>query len=262
MRLIPFLLVGTMVFCRVTPANGQQGRPTVKEATTAQVVEPMTLQKAKDPVSLHFELEMGGKVLGYGIASLTPADRNGNGGYRYRFESAIILPNGQRMEAEASARLTDTFEPLEVEFRREVTSPDGKRLSTVERAELGDTEVLLTREADADPPARRSVPKPESPFVFGVEFFVQRVDLKRFPVFVIREFDFQKGSIVAQHFKIESDSRGIRRLVSGEDDGSVGYVFEIDAKGELVSWSEPPLPVVSKTCSRERYEELRKSIGR
>ena len=152
------------------------------------------------------------------------------------------------------------FSPTEVELRREVIAPNRQRKLTVHRAEILDKEVLLTRETDGGAPTQHSVSRPESPFVFAVEFLVPRVDLKRFPAFAIREFDPQEGNIIVQHFRVESESGGIRRLVSHEDDGSVGYTFEIDAKGELVSWTEPPLPVVSTRCSPERFEELRKSM--
>ena len=231
-----------------------------KEATTAQVLQGVPRRSVKRPTVLHFEAELGGKTLGFSIASLIPAGKDGTGGSHYRVESALVLPNGQRIDGEATARLNDAFAPTEVQFRREVTLPDGKRQSTVDRAEVRDNEISLTREVDTDPPTNRSVPRPESPFVLAVEFLVQRVDLKRFPAFAVREFDFQEGNIIVQHFKVGSELKGSRWLVSREDDGSIGYAFEIDAKGEVVSWAEPPLPVVFKRCSRERSEELRKSM--
>jgi len=231
-----------------------------KEPTNVQVVEAAARRNVTQPTVLHFEAEMGGKTMGFSVASLIPSRKDRAGGNKYRSESTLLLPDGRRMYGEATARLDDAFEPTEVQFRREVISRDGKRQSTLDRAEVQNDSVLLTREVNTDPPVTRSVPRPESPFVFGVEFFVQRVDLKRFPAFAVGEFNAQDGGIIVQHFKVESGSQGARRLASREDDGSVGYVFEFDAKNELVSWTEPPLPLVFKRCSPERFEELRKSI--
>ncbi len=232
-----------------------------KEPTTAQVVEAVARRNVAQPTVLRFEAEMGGKTVGFSVASLIPSRKDRTGGNNYRSESTLLLPDGRRMYGEATARLNDTFEPTEVQFRREVTSPEGERQSTLDRAEVQDDAVLLTREVNTDPPVTRSIPRAESPFVFGIEFFVQRVDLKRFPAFAVGEFNPQDGGIIVQHFKVESGSEKGRRLVSREDDGSVGYVFEFDAKGELVSWTEPPLHLVFKRCSRERTEELRTSLG-
>jgi hypothetical protein len=260
MRLIPFLFFGTLVLCGVSPVNGQQGRPTEKEATTAQVVAAMSAKTTSGSHDAYFEAVMGEKTLGFSVSTLAPSENNGSNGYLYRSESLLHLPNGPRIEGKATAHVNETFEPREVELRREVMMPDGKREVTVDRAEIGDKEVSLTRETDGDRASTRSVPRPESPFAFAVEFLIQRVDATRFPVFALREFDPQKGGVIARHFKAESGTGDARRLISREDDGSVGYTFEIDAKGVLVSWTEPPLPVVFKRCSRERIEELRKSL--
>lgn len=231
-----------------------------KEATTAQVVAAMTGLTKNQSLMSHFEATMDGKPIGFSSFSLSATGSGRSTSLRYQAEIVVSLGDGTRIEGSATASLNKAFEPTEVELRREVTAPNGKRQSTVDRAEILDKEVLLTRETDGGAPTQRSVSRPESPFVFALEFIVQRVDLNGFPAFALREFNPQEGSIIVQHFKAESESGGVRRLVSREDDGSVGYVFEIDAKGELVSWTEPPLPVVSKRCSRERFEELRKSL--
>lgn len=241
-------------------SEGQALSQSEREATTAQVVAAMSELSKGQVLTLNFEATMDGKPIGFSRSSLSATGSGRSGSFRYQAEVVVSLGDGTRIEGSATASLNKSFEPTEVELRREVTAPNGQRQTTVDRAEVQDNEVSLTREVDANPPTNRSVPRPESPFVFGVEFFVQRVDLKAFPAFAIRELDPQEGSIIVQHFEAESESGRVRRLVSREDDGSIGYVFEIDAKGELVSWTEPPLPVVSKRCSHERFEELRKSL--
>jgi len=231
-----------------------------KEATTAQVVAAMNEPMKDQTLTLHFEATMDGKPIGFGRSTLSTTGSGRSGSFRYQMEMVVSLGDGTRIEGSSTASLNKLFEPTEVELRREVTTPNGKRQLTVDRAEILDKEVLLIRETDGGTRTEHSVSRPGSPFVFAVEFFVRRVDLRRFPVFALHEFDLQEGNVIVQHFKAESKSGGIRRLVSREDDGSVGYAFEIDAEGELVSWTEPPLPVVSKRCSRERFDELRKSM--
>jgi hypothetical protein len=248
------------MLCVLILSEGRALSQSEKEATTAQVVAAITGLTKNQSLTLYFEATMDGKPVGFSTASLSATGSDQSASLRYQVEMAVSLGNGARTEGSLTASLNKSFEPMEVELRREVTAPNGKRQSTVERAEILDKEVLLTRETDGGARTERSVSRPESPFVFAVEFIIQRADLKAFPAFAIRELNPQEGSIIVQHFKAESESGRVRRLVSREDDGSVGYVFEIDAKGELVSWTEPPLPVVSKRCSRERFEELRKSL--
>ncbi len=253
------LIFASLFFVLILSA-GRALSQSEKEATTAQVVAAMTGLTKNQSLILHFEATMGGEPIGFSSTSLSAAGGGRSDSYRYQSEAVISLGDGTWIEGRATASLNKSFEPTEIELRREVIAPNGQRRSSVNRAEILDKEVLLTRETDGGARTQRSVSRPDSPFVFAVEFIVQGVDLKGFPAFAIREFDPQEGDIIVQHFRAEPGSGGVRRLVSRKDDGSVRYAFEIDAKGELVSWTEPPLPVVYKRCSRERSEELRESM--
>ena len=233
-------------------------RDTVEPAT-AEIVASIGKITNTRTLELHFEMVTDGKAVGFGRTFLRP---QGSGSYQYEAEIVYNLGEGARIEGWAKATLNASLEPVEVEARRELVAPNGNRKSTLRRAEIQSNEVLVTLEEDGAPATQQIMPRPQSPFVFALEFLVQRIDLERFPAFSLREFDVQDRAVKNQHFRVESGPNGIRRLVSRKDDGSIGYVFEVDAKGGLVSWAEPPLPVVSKTCSPERFEEMRKSMGR
>lgn len=239
--------------------SGQAMSQPNKEPTTAQVIAAARENVKDKKVTLYFEAIMEGKPIGFGMSTLSPTGSGQTRSFQYRTEMVFNL-EGVRIEGSVSATLNLSFEPTEVEVRRDVTAPNGNRQSTVERADILDKEILLTREADGGARTQRNVSRPDAPFVLAIEFIVRQIDLKRFPAFALREFDPQEGNVIVQQFRAEVESGGIRRLVSREDDGSIGYLFEIDAKGELLSWAEPPLPVVNKQCLRERFEELRKSL--
>ncbi|GAG44144.1 unnamed protein product, partial [marine sediment metagenome] len=101
---------------------------------------------------------------------------------------------------------------------------------------------------------------PDRPFVFAIEFLVKRIDLRRFTEFSLSEFEPQKGVVIAQHFVAKPRPDGGFDLSSSEDNGDIGYQFSLDSKGKVLSMHEPPLPVTTKRCSRERIEQLRRSL--
>ena len=252
--------VGPLIFSIAKLASGEQAKQSEKEPTTAEVVASIGDIAGDRTLELQLEAIAEGMPVGFCRTSLSSTGSSGSGTFKYEAELVISLGQGARIEGWIKALLGPTLEPIEIELRRELVAPNGKRKTTVHRIKIRDTDVLHTLEVDGNPATQQHLPRPESPFVFALEFVVQRTDIERFPAFALREFDVEDRTVKTQHFSVETGSGGIRRLASREDSGEVGYVFEVDGKGELLSWIEPPLSVVFKRCSRERFGELRKSM--
>lgn len=256
MNAAPPLLAVLMMIVAASPTRAQDSQ----EASTAQVLESLGEQPVKKEITRRFETQLRGEPLGFSIVSLEPVAGE-NGGYRYRMEALLVLPNGQRVEAAARARLSNAFEPSEVEFSRRVVDGSGNAAEAVERAEISDTEVLIATSAAGGSPVQRVVARPQSPFVFGTEFIMPLVDTQRYPKFALREFNFQEGLVSTLHCTATGKPGEARELTAKDDAGEIRAVFEIDSQGNVVSWREPPMPISSKFCTQDRVEELRKLLN-
>lgn len=269
MRNPSIVWVGLMVMVSWRPLCAQETPPAAKsesapsaapaaaEATAADVLAALKEVKLDAPIVLNFEAVVGPATVGYSSAKLSAAKSDTATLLHYDVESVIITQDGTRLEMQIHAKLTPRFEPLEVELRRDVIPEGGQPQTIVERAEIQEKEVVLSKISGADPATRRTVPRPASPFVFAAEFLVQRIDLKRFPKFLLHEFNAQKGTLKAHHFQSGTEPGGGVRLVSQKDDGKPGYSYLIDAAGAVQTWGEPPTPVSFKASPPDRFEEVK-----
>ncbi len=231
------------------------------EATTADVLSSLrTAEAVNDPERIYFEMLLGEDPIGFAVHSLTGRTEKEGGGYSYRVEMEIVMPNGARTSGLVTAHLTSNYEPKNIEMRRTVMAPDGTARGTVDVARIGADTVTIRRGMQGETPSENTVACPDRPFVSAIEFLVQRIDLRRFTKFTLREFDPQKAVVIAQHFVTKPRPDGGFDLSSSEDNGDIGYQISLDSKGKVVSMREPPLPVTTKRCSRERIEQLRRSL--
>jgi len=227
-------------------------------ASAAEVLAALREVKLDAPQMLYLEAVAGPATIGYTQCKLSAAKLDGSTGLEYELVSVLVTPDKTRLEGTLRARLTSRFEPLEIESRRNAIPPSGPPRETVERAEIHEAEIVLSRSEGDNPVATRTVPRPPSPFVSAVEFLIQRVDAKRFTSFVIPELNPQLGTLVAHHFHTGPEPAGGYRLASTKDNGQPGYSFQVDAKGALETWREPPTPVLFKVCPADRFEEVKK----
>lgn len=231
------------------------------EATTADVLSSLHSGEAvSDSERIYFEMLLGEKPIGFTVHSLSGRVEEKGGGYSYRVEMEIVMPNGARISGLVTGHLNSNYEPKNIEVRRTVTAPDTTSQVTVEGTRIGEDTVTIRRVTQGETLSENTVAVPDRPFVSAIEFLVQRIDLRRFTKFTLREFDPQKGAVISQHFVAKTRPDGGFDLSSSEDNGDIGYQFSLDSKGEVVSMYEPPLPVTTKRCSRERIEQLRHSL--
>ena len=210
--------------------------------------------------TMHFEMTTQNTTIGYMIASLRPAGSD-SPWLEYRVETVMKLPNGVRLDMLVTAQLTAAFEPKSIDARREGRTPNGKKQLTVDHTRVREKDIALVREEGGIASLPQSIPRPDGPFVFGVEFLVQRVDAAKYPAFLVHELNPQTGETIVHTFRIEPLPEGMRKVNSRKADGNEGYAFTLDATGKLLSWSESPVPVISKRCTEGRIAEIKSQLG-
>lgn len=231
------------------------------EAKTTDVLLSLRSNKTiNEPDRIYFELLLGEKPIGLAVYTLTGRTQKEGGGFSYRVETEVVMPNRVRINGIVTSHLNSNYEPINIEMRRTVTTPDGTAQHTVELTQIDADTVTIRRGIRDGTLSENTVACPDRPFVFAIEFLVQRIDLRRFTKFTLREFDPQKAVAIEQHFVAKSRPDGGINLSSSEDNGDIGYQYSLDSIGKVVSMSEPPLPVTTQRCSRERIEQIRSSL--
>lgn len=229
-----------------------------EEASTAEIIDSIAGGTANPGVeTMYFEYAVAGREVGYSVHSL----KTGSDGYDYSVRMMVKLPQAARIDGTTTAQLKRSFEPTEVEMIRKVTAPDGTKQSTRERAIFTEGVLNIERQVDDGPVYATTVDVPERPYVWGIEFLVQRIDLKRYPKFKLRELDHQSGEVKVQAFRIKQSEGGDTLLQSTTPNGSIAYQFTLDASGKIVSVKESPLMMTATRCSRERVEALHKKLS-
>lgn len=244
---------------RQTP-NQPATAPPVKEVSAEEMSKVLRdLEPAQDIQSYWELVGPDGKTVGCSSTRMSSMLTNGQQGMRYITEMGMKLPDGTRVELEVEAHLTHEYEPTFVKLLRTIENPEKQRKSWEERAEVKVSEVILKRQVDDASPVSRVVPRPESPFVFGIECIIGTLDCGRYSAFELREFNPQEGKIIGQHFRVQNRPAGGHVVVSSKDNGSPNYRFEIDDKGSIVSWSETP-PLALRISTEKRVLEIRKEL--
>jgi hypothetical protein len=104
-------------------------------------------------------------------------------------------------------------------------------------------------------------PRPEAPFVFGIEALMAELKAKRPSAFAIREFSVPTGKAELLLFSTEKWPSGGETVIGRYADGSGAYQFWFDEKGELDRWMHASMPMLFVRSTKERVEELKKTLG-
>lgn len=240
-------------------SEGAEAQETIKQSASMQDVLSTLRADSSATETVHFETMMSGQPIGFATASLSPSA--GGKGWDYRVEMTMKLPNGPRYINEVKAQLSRLFEPSSIELRREVIDPAKAKEVAIDRTNIGDKEIELTQKAGDAEPTSNKVPRPEGPFVFAMEYFIQRVDFARHPKFEIRELNPQDGSIIVQFFSTTQRPDKSRVVTSKTKEGNPSYTFEFDPSGSLKSWNQQPVPLTFTRCSADRVAEIKKMVS-
>ncbi len=251
---VPGLLVLTVAAQDRTVAAGDEAA--LIEAGKA-AVRGLTPLPPGSKYTSYFDVKMGPKEsVGYVIASLEAPRGEGEPVYRYTLELTFSFSSNAQLNVLVKARLRADFEPLDIEVERVQVKPDGVRQVTVQRAAIGVDKVTLSTDRDGQQ-TKSEAPRPESPFIYGIETLVQRLDYNKHNRFTIREFDMQTGGAGPLTLTTKVFSDGLPTITTRNVNDEASYQFWFDGRGRLIRWGEPSMPVLFVRTTKERAEKLK-----
>lgn len=210
----------------------------------------------------YFELLMGPEqTIGYAGVELSASRQEGQFIYRYEVESVISFPSGDTLVSTIAAKLRSNFEPIEVEGWRARISPEGEQTNIFEKAVIGKDKVILIT-GEGEQRTTREVPRPEPPFVFGMDCVAARLDLTKSERFFLREFNMSTGGARDLTLGVESWKDGTPTLVTFMRGDIVSYQFWYDRSGQLTRWAEGSMPMMFTRVAKARFDELQRLHGR
>lgn len=246
-----------LALCLVSAVRAEEpNAATMKDVVDALRASPVTAAE-----TMYFEMLNQNAVIGIIVATLRPTEDEPSG-LEYRVETLMKLPSGVRLKGLVTAQMTKAFEPRSIDMSRDLKAPDGKEQKIVDRVQVREKDIVVVHAEDGVASLPRSVPRPAEPFAFGLEFLVPRIDANNHPQFILHELNPQSGEIIEHAFRAEAKTDGTRTLRSRRPDGSDGYEYAFDATGKLLSWSEPPVTILTRRCSENRIAELRIQLAK
>lgn len=201
------------------------------------------------------------KIVGYVEASIEASRGKTNRFYKYATETMVTTPGNIRVHMLVNGKLQPNFEPIELEINKKVYKPDQEMQEGIQRAKIEAGKVMLEAESGAQQVSREAR-RPKAPFVYGIETLAERLNLRRFDKFALREFNMTNGAAGRLRFTVEPAEGGGTSLVVREPYGEVVYQFWYDSNGELLRWGEPSHPVLFVKTTKEQVAELRQYFRR
>ena len=201
------------------------------------------------------------KIVGYVVAWIEASREKTNSFYQYATETMLTTPGNVRIHMLVSGKLRPNFEPIELEIKKKVKKPRQEMQEGIQRAKIEAGKVTLGAEGGAQKVSREAR-RPKAPFVYGIETLAQRLDLRRFDKFALREFNMTNGAAGRLRFTVEPAEGGESSLVVREPYGEVIYQFWYDSNGEMLRWGEPSHPILFIKTTKEQVAELREYFQR
>ncbi|RME38257.1 MAG: hypothetical protein D6788_07805 [Planctomycetota bacterium] len=212
------------------------------------------------PLEYFFSLQLGPDTpVGYGRTRLQAAGENGS--YRYENESLVAFSSGAKVMTRIEAKLSRTFEPVEIVARQLQITVDGKppRL-VVTRIRVGAKDIRLITESD-NQKEEQTKAKPAPPLVYGIETVLTLLNFDAHPRALLRELDPQTAEARELIVQRETWEDGTPTIVTRTPDGTGSYQLWFDRGGELIRWAEPTIPVMFVRVGREPFQKLRDRFG-
>jgi hypothetical protein len=239
--------------------------PTADHAALLQAGrELLSALPAKEPdqeKQLYFVLEAGPKqTAGYAQVTLRPQGKDDEVTYEYASDTVVASGAGPRIAVSMRGTLRPTFEPVRAEMYRESLIRENERKASSHQAVFAGDTVTVNVD-DGKDQVSVQVPRPEAPYVFGIEALMAELKAKRPPAFAIREFSVPTGKAELLIFSTEKWPSGGDTLIGRYADGSGAYQFWFDEKGELDRWMHASMPMLFVRSTKERVEELKKTLG-
>ena len=251
------VVVAVMIVAAAAPAIAGD-----EQASTAEILASLADRPAPTgPEALYFNYDLFGREVGYAVHMLTPRADGAKQGFEYRVDMVVRPPQASRVATTVIAQLSKSFEPTEIETIRDVTAPDGTKQRSRTTAFFTDDGLTIERQVDDGAILANTVAVPERPYVAAIEFLVQRIDLRRFPKFELREFNPRNGEVILQRFSLKPQKGGDRELRSSRRNGAIDYQFTFDDSGRFTAMKKAPLPMQAVRTSGQESENLRRRFS-
>ncbi len=205
----------------------------------------------------YFEITLGpDKPVGYVAVTLKASGSEEEPVYHYKTATGNTFPNGKLFRAVLDAKLRPNFEPIEMEMKRTVFEEGGDESSDVQTAKFGPEKVELTAKAVGSEETKREEPRPEPPFIYGIETLVQLIDFDIHKKFILREFDLQTGKAGTLTFNASVWNDGTTTVIVTDPAGNVSYQFWYDDDAKLLRWGVPSMPIMFVRSTKEKVRRL------
>jgi hypothetical protein len=198
--------------------------------------------------------------LGYVVTTLKASADKKNPTLDYVSETNVMTLDGIRVAMILRCKFKSDFEPIEVEVKRTVMRQGADDQWSIQHAVIGPKKVKLDVKSQSNQVSIEP-DRPEAPFIYGIETFVQRLDLFKYKIFALREFNIGNGAAGRLNFVLETWSDGMPTLVVREPEGEVVYQFWFTMKGELIRFGEPTHPVIYVKTTKEHVNKIKKTFG-
>jgi len=208
----------------------------------------------------YFDITMGpGEIVGYVAVTVEVKGTKEKPFYLYTTETGNRFPNGSRFKAVVNAKMSPSFEPIEIDMARTVTDRKGEQNSDLQHAKLmkKDKKVALTAQKAGSEPVEREEVLPEPPYIYGIETVVQFIDFDVHKKFILREFDMATGKAGTMTFTADVWKDGTTTVLVTDPPGNVTYQFWYDDDGKLLRWGVPTMPIMFVTSSKANIDRMR-----
>jgi hypothetical protein len=221
-----------------------------------------SILEAKDipDTKMYFEMAVEGKPVGYHMSALAPSKGDDGGAYDYRAESMETRASGMKINSVVTARLRRNFEPLSIAIDRQLAHPEAAVRRIEDSAQVGEAEISISHRDTVSGNSSHPVPKPKEPFIFGMEFVVEAIDLTKNDTLPIAEFNVREETLAVYRAVRGRATGESQEMVLQKANGGIGYRFAISPTGRIEAWADSGSPIMMKRCTEERFKEVRSAI--
>ena len=247
-------VVGWLVVC-LGGASIAAGQGTPEDPLKGLEVKPLPVGSSTTYFFVH---KGAGKQMGYSELSLVAVERAGRTAYDYRHLTDVKFGR-ERTTTLVEAALTDRFVPEQVRVTKTKIPQEGAKTTTNSTAIVEEQEIVLTKATDGRVETQR-VPRPQTPFVYGLALLVEHIDFEKNEEFQLAELNPEDGSAFEYTLSLSAveGQPPMVRATWGIEGGA--FFFFLSDDGQLNGWGQVPPQLEVKRATKEQVEELKKKL--
>lgn len=215
------------------------------------------------PLEYFFVIQFGPDTnVGCGRTKLQATKGEDGIAYRYENECVLAFPGGAQILSSMRATLRANLEPVEVYGSQWQVPPEGEGdvRKIYQRVKVGAEKVSITiREGDRKETSE--APRPQAPFIYGVETLLTLIDRDKYPEFLVRELAPETGVARELVVTLETWSDGTPTYVTRTSANTGSYQLWFDANGRFERWVEGSMPFMFIRTTKETFEGIAARYG-